>query len=60
VRTFLSAMSRMRNPNVWASQKKFEIETAFMEGIQKILLGQGEVEATLKEVDAKIAQLQAE
>jgi ABC-type glycerol-3-phosphate transport system substrate-binding protein len=60
VKTFLSAMSRMKNPNVWASQKKFEIETAFMEGIQKILLGQGQVEATLKEVDAKIGQLLAE
>ena len=60
VKTFLSAMSGMRNPNVWASQKKFEIETAFMEGIQKILLAQGAVEATLKEVDAKIAQLLAE
>jgi multiple sugar transport system substrate-binding protein len=60
VKTFLSAMSRMKNPKVWASQKKFEIEIAFMEGIQKILLGQGQVEATLKEVDAKIGQLLAE
>jgi multiple sugar transport system substrate-binding protein len=60
VKSFLSAMSRMRNPNVWASQKKFEIETAFMEGLQKILLNQGAVEGTLQEVDAKISQLLAE
>jgi ABC-type glycerol-3-phosphate transport system substrate-binding protein len=60
VKSFLTAMSRMRNPNVWASQKKFEIETAFMEGLQKILLNQGAVEATLQEVDAKFAQLLAE
>jgi ABC-type glycerol-3-phosphate transport system substrate-binding protein len=60
VKAFLSAMSRMHNPNVWASQKKFEIETAFMEGLQKILLGQGAVESTLQEVDARFAQLLAE
>jgi ABC-type glycerol-3-phosphate transport system substrate-binding protein len=50
----------VRMTNVWASQKKFEIETAFMEGLQKILLNQGAVEATLQEVDAKFAQLLAE
>ena len=40
-KTFLAQMSNLRNPNVWGSQKKFEIEIAFMEEIQRILLGGG-------------------
>ncbi|RKX99609.1 MAG: hypothetical protein DRP54_06970 [Spirochaetes bacterium] len=42
VKTFLAQMSRMKNPNVWATQKKYEIEIAFMEAVQSILLGKGE------------------
>ena len=53
-------MSNMRNPNVWASQKKFEVEIAFMEDIQKILLGEGAVEATLSGLKDKIAKILAE
>jgi len=59
-KAFLAQMSNLRNPNVWASQKKFEIEIAFMEGIQKILLGEGAVEATLSASKQKIADILAE
>jgi hypothetical protein len=53
-------MSSLRNPNIWASQKKFEVEIAFMEGIQKILLGEGAVEATLADLKDKINKILAE
>lgn len=59
-KTFLAQMSSLRNPNVWGSQKKFEIEIAFMEDIQKILLGEGAVEATLSDLKAKINRILAE
>ena len=59
-KAFLAQMSNLRNPNVWASQKKFEIEIAFMEGVQKILLGEGSVEATLAASKQKIADILAE
>ena len=59
-RTFLAQMSSLRNPNVWASQKKFEVEIAFMEDIQKILLGEGAVEATLSASKDKINKILAE
>jgi len=59
-KTFLSQMSSLRNPDVWASQKKFEVEIAFMEDIQKILLGEGAVEATLSGLKDKIAKILAE
>ncbi len=59
-KTFLAQMSSLRNPNVWASQKKFEVEIAFMEDIQKILLGEGAVEATLSGLKDKIAKILAE
>ena len=59
-KTFLAQMSSLRNPNVWGSQKKFEIEIAFMEDIQKILLGEGAVEATLSDLKAKINKILAE
>jgi multiple sugar transport system substrate-binding protein len=59
-KTFLAQMSRLKNPNVWASQKKFEIEMAFMEGVQKVLLGQGSADAVMKEIDGKIAAIIAQ
>ena len=57
VKTFLAQMSQLKNPNVWASQKKFEIEIAFMEGLQKILLGQGGTKATLDALNDEIAKI---
>jgi multiple sugar transport system substrate-binding protein len=57
VKTFLAQMSQLRNPNVWASQKKFEIEIAFMEAVQKVLLGQGAVQATMDELNTRLAQI---
>ena len=54
-KTFLAQMSRLKNPNVWKSQKKFEIEIAFMEEIQKILLGKGETQSVLKSLNERIA-----
>jgi multiple sugar transport system substrate-binding protein len=59
-KTFLEQMSSLRNPNVWASQKKFEIEIAFMEELQRILLGQGAVEQTLNALNEKLADIIAE
>lgn len=60
VKTFLNQMSRLKNPNVWKSQKKYEIEIAFMEGIQKILLGKGDAETIMNEVNKKIEEIIAE
>jgi multiple sugar transport system substrate-binding protein len=59
-RTFLAQMSSLRNPNVWGSQKKFEVEIAFMGDIQKILLGEGAVDPTLAELKDKIERILAE
>jgi multiple sugar transport system substrate-binding protein len=57
VKTFLAQMSQLKNPNVWASQKKYEIEIAFMEALQKILLGQGAAQATMDELNARLTQI---
>lgn len=59
-KTFLDQMSRLRNPNVWASTKKYEIEIAFMEGIQKILLGEAEVGAELNDLNDQIKEILAQ
>ena len=59
-KVFLSQMAKLRNPNVFASLKKAEIEIAFMEVIQKILLGKGEVQASLNELNARIAEIIAQ
>ncbi len=56
-KTFLAQMSQLKNPNVWSSQKKFEIEIAFMEDLQKILLGRGAVEATLNKLNDRIEKI---
>ena len=58
--TFLAQMSSLRNPNVWASQKKFELEIAFMEELQKILLGQGETQAVLRALSDRMNRILAE
>jgi len=57
VKTFVAQMSQLKNPNVWASQKKYEIEIAFMENLQKILLGRGETRATLNALNDEIAKI---
>jgi multiple sugar transport system substrate-binding protein len=59
-KTFLDQMSRLRNPNVWGSSKKYEIEIAFMEGIQKILLGEAEVGAELNKLNEQIKDIIAQ
>ncbi|MBN1837696.1 MAG: sugar ABC transporter substrate-binding protein [Spirochaetales bacterium] len=59
-KTFLTQMSALRNPNVWASQKKFELEIAFMEELQKVLLGEGGVEATMRQLSERMARTLAE
>jgi multiple sugar transport system substrate-binding protein len=59
-KTFLEQMSGLRNPNVWGSQKKFEIEIAFMEEIQKILLGRGDMDEVLMRLDEELEEIIAE
>lgn len=59
-KTFLDQMARLRNPNVWESPKKYEIEIAFMEEIQRILLNQGGVDQTLAALNKKIADIIAQ
>jgi multiple sugar transport system substrate-binding protein len=59
-KTFLDQMSRLRNPNVWGSQKKLEIEIAFMEEIQKILLGRGDVWEVLTRLEDELGDIIAE
>ncbi len=56
-KTFLSQMSKLRNPNVWGSQMKYEIEIAFMEEIQKILLGRGDTDEVLVELGERINRI---
>lgn len=56
-KVFLSQMAQLRNPNVFGSLKKAEIEIAFMQAIQKILLGKGEAQATMNEVNKTIAEI---
>ncbi len=53
-RTFLAQMDHLKNPNVWKSSKKYEVEIAFCQELQKILLGQGGVNETLNGLNAKI------
>lgn len=57
VKTYLAQMSELRNPNVWGSQKKFEIETAFMQGVQKAALGQASAADAMSEADSAITKL---
>ena len=59
-KTFLAQMSNLRNPNVWGSLKKFEIEIAFMEEIQKILLGKGETQKVMTELENELKDIIAE
>jgi multiple sugar transport system substrate-binding protein len=56
-KTFLAQMGRMKNPNVWKSEQKYEIEIAFCQELQKVLLGQGKVKETLVALDKKIAEM---
>ncbi|HEY9595731.1 MAG TPA: sugar ABC transporter substrate-binding protein [Spirochaetia bacterium] len=56
-KTFLAQMSRLKNPNVWKSGKKYELEIAFCQEMQKILLGQGGVDETLAGLDKKMADI---
>jgi multiple sugar transport system substrate-binding protein len=58
--TFLDQMSRLRNPNVWKSQKKFEIEIAFMEAVQRVLLGRGEPKPTMQDLEEDLERIIAE
>jgi ABC-type glycerol-3-phosphate transport system substrate-binding protein len=57
VKTFLAQMATLRNPNVWRSPRKLEIETAFCQDLQKILLGEGKLAETLKALEPKIADI---
>ena len=50
-------MATLKNPNVWRSPRKLEIETAFCQDLQKILLGQGKVADTLTALQPKIADI---
>jgi ABC-type glycerol-3-phosphate transport system substrate-binding protein len=59
-KAFLAQMPRVKNPNVWASQKKYEIEIAFMEEVQKILLGKGETGDVLNQLNKRIEQIMAQ
>ena len=59
-KTALASMAKVRNPNVWKSQKKYEIEIAFMETIQSVLLGQGEIKDSLYSLNKDIIELIAE
>jgi hypothetical protein len=40
--------------------KKYEIEIAFMQGIQKILLGKGNTEEVMNELNKKIGEIISE
>jgi multiple sugar transport system substrate-binding protein len=57
VKTFLAQMATLKNPNVWRSPRKLEIETAFCQELQKILLGQGKVADTLTALQPRIADI---
>ena len=56
-KVFLSQMAKLRNPNVFASLKKAEIEIEFMKVIQAILLGKGEVQASLNDLNNTITEI---
>jgi multiple sugar transport system substrate-binding protein len=56
-KVFLSQFPTLKNPNIWASQKKYEVEIAFMQALQKIYLGQGETTATLNALDADVTKI---
>jgi multiple sugar transport system substrate-binding protein len=59
-KTFLAQMSLLRTPNVWASLQKVELEIAFMEELQNILVGEGSVEATLRLLSDRMEKILAE
>jgi ABC-type glycerol-3-phosphate transport system substrate-binding protein len=56
-KAFLAAMDNMKNPNVWKSGKKYELEIAFCQELQKILLGQGKVNETLDGLNQQMTQI---
>jgi ABC-type glycerol-3-phosphate transport system substrate-binding protein len=56
-KVFLSQFPTLKNPNIWASQKKYEVEIAFMQALQNIYLGQGETTATLNALDADVTKI---
>ncbi len=56
-KVFLDQFPLLKNPNVWASQKKYEIEMAFMQALQKIYLGQGETTATLNTLNDEVNRM---
>jgi ABC-type glycerol-3-phosphate transport system substrate-binding protein len=56
-KVFNSQFSLLKNPNVWASQKKYEIEIAFMQSLQKVFLGQGETTATMNALNEEITKI---
>jgi multiple sugar transport system substrate-binding protein len=56
-KTFLAQMDSLKNPNVWKSGKKYELEIAFCQELQKILLGQGGVDETLAALDKKMTEI---
>ncbi len=59
-RIALEAMSNLKNPNVWQSQKKYEIEIAFMEVVQKILLNDDDIGSSLSALNEDIAEIISE
>ena len=59
-KTFLDQMSRLKNPNVWSSAKKFEIEIAYMEEVQKILLDKGETKEVMERLEGELEEIIAE
>lgn len=53
-KTFRAQMDHLKNPNVWKSAKKYELEIAFCQEMQKILLGQGKVDETLAALNSQM------
>ncbi len=56
-KVYLNQMAQLRNPNVFGSIKKAEIEAEFMKTIQAILLGKGEVKASMDALNKTLADL---
>jgi multiple sugar transport system substrate-binding protein len=56
-KVFLGQFPLLKNPNVWASPKKYEIEIAFMQALQKVFLGQGETAATMGTLKDEITKI---
>ena len=59
-KVFVDQMSNLRNPNVWNSQMKFELEIKFMEAVQKVLLGQADVKGVLTDLEDEMKDILAE